>query len=208
MARTQTTVIGAEIAQVAKEWARRDCRETISNGGSCIDDVQQQFYGTKRREPYCAAFAWVVVDQACRRVGIPNILPKTPGALDMLRKSKRTALPVDKLPTIGSVFYRKTTARASGHIGIVIGMTEAGNLITVEGNNDDRIGVFENRLDAVLNSSNGWQFIHTDLTPGGEGVLPVDMAPDGSFTVSSGGVNLAALLALGLVGYGVYRVAA
>lgn len=162
------TALGQAILSRAQYWADLSCHETVTNGGNCIDDLQRAFSGGKLvREAYCAKFAYVCVSEACKALGVKNLLPKTAGALDMLNKAKNVSgLIVDRTPAPGAVFYRYSTAKgASGHIGIVksIGST---TLNTIEGNNDDRIGEFHPPLSKIT-AANGYQFIHTELMGGG-----------------------------------------
>lgn len=187
------TQIGNAIVQHARQWAGRSCKETRVNGGSCIDDLQIAYGGTTSREAYCAKFVWVVVDQACKEIGIVSTLPKTAGARDMRDRSKGR-LPMDQNFTVGSCFYRYSTApSASGHMGIVVDVTPDA-LITVEGNNGNRIGVFENKLSAVRDTRNGWVAIHTDMIPGGQMPYGVQFAKAGND----------ALILLALLGGGIF----
>lgn len=156
------TELAAQILNIADAWVAMKCRETVKNGGSCIDTVQQRFYGTVRREAYCAAFGWLVVDDAARAVGVKNTLPKTAGAADLLARSRKV-LHVDKTPAIGSLFYRLSTVKGStGHIGVVVGW-DSSTLWAVEGNHSDRIDRFPYGWAEIQDKRNGFQFIHTEL---------------------------------------------
>lgn len=151
------------IVSDAWKWKSRNCREVSKNWGNCITEIQQRFDSrtAARREAYCAKFAWVIIDDACKSVGIKNKLPKTAGAKDMRDKSKRV-LRVNDVPAIGAVFYRFSSAPgATGHIGVMIDSTES-HMITVEGNNEDRIDIFKYKWDDVRNAKNGFSFIHTE----------------------------------------------
>lgn len=151
-----------EIVRQAWEWKSIDCRESVENGGTCIDDLHSRF-GTARREPYCTKLVWVVINDSCRAVGVENLLPKTAGAKDLLDRSRRT-LKVDNIPTIGSVFYRRSRdPKATGHCGIVVELLPDGGIRTLEGNNDDRIDFFDYAASSIANKQNGFAFIHTEL---------------------------------------------
>lgn len=150
-----------EIVRQAWEWKAIDCRETVANGGTCIDDLHSRF-GAPRREAYCAKLAWVVINDSCRVVGVENLLPKTAGAKDLLDRSRRT-LTVDSTPAIGSVFYRRSRdPKATGHCGIVVEILPHG-IRTLEGNNDDRIDFFDYENNSITDEQNGFAFIHTEL---------------------------------------------
>lgn len=161
------TRIGQTIRAVSLEWVARQCKETVRNGGSCIDDLTATYTGLKpRREPYCAMFVFVCVSEACKRLGIDNHLPKTAGARNMLEMTRNTVIPVTREPAIGAAFYRRSTAPgASGHVGLVADM-DGEHLYTIEGNRGDRIDAFTYTWDQVT-PANGWEFMRTDRMPGG-----------------------------------------
>lgn len=159
----------SELIRVALVWAARHCRETVRNGGSCIDEIHRAF-GRPKREAYCAKFVWVAVEQASQAAGIHNPIPKSAGACDMLTQSIKRGLRVDKTPGIGSIFYRSSKiTNSSGHVGIVIDVT-ATTVRTVEGNNDDRLDDWSYKLETVLSYPRhkqcqrglGWDFIHIE----------------------------------------------
>ena len=187
------TQLGQAIIAQAVEWTRRSCYETISNGGNCIDDLQKAYHLSARREPYCAKFAWVCVEAACQTLGIPNLLPKTAGARDMRDRSK-SVLRVDSRMEPGAVFYRYSSAAASGHIGVVLGWDDQ-HMFTAEGNRGDRIDLFSATLSEVSDPKNGYSFIHTEAMPGGDTPVVSGMAHAGV------PVPLALLFAGGLAFY-------
>jgi hypothetical protein len=154
-------ILASEIVAQAGWWKSRNCRETSRNRGGCIDEIHQRFDGTVNRDPYCAKFVWVVVDMACTYLGLKNLLPRTAGARRLLDLS-RTVLDVDRMPTAGSIFYRKSTAKgATGHMGVVIQVVPEG-IYTVEGNNGSLVTVFHYTTAEIQNRSNAFEFIHTD----------------------------------------------
>ncbi len=161
------TALGSAILQRAEHWADLSCKETVKNGGNCIDTLQIAFSGKLIREAYCAKFAWVVVSEACKQIGVANKLPKTAGAKDMLVRAKSAGLLVDTNPAPGCVGYRfSTAAGATGHIFVVKNVTSS-RLYTIEGNGSrNDIGLYDYPLSKV-NSGNGYQFIHTELMAGG-----------------------------------------
>lgn len=164
-----------EIIRQAWEWKRLDCKETVENGGTCIDDLHRRF-GAVRREPYCTKLAWLIINDACNALHITNQLPKTAGAKDLLEKSKKV-LKVDTLPAVGAVFYRKSrSATATGHTGVVIELLPDG-IRTIEGNNDDRIDFFDYKTASVTAAANGFAFIHTERMGGEELPQPSSSTP-------------------------------
>lgn len=184
-----------QIVKDAWKWKARNCREVSKNWGNCITEVQQAFDSrtAAKREAYCAKFAWVLLDAACTVVGVKNRLPKTAGAKNMRDKSAKV-LRVNTVPAVGAVFYRFSKAPgATGHIGVMIGSTNS-HMVTVEGNNEDRIDVFQYRWEDVKNPSNGFAFIHTEAMQ------------DGAATEAIQQAGFDAMLMLGIVGAAAYMV--
>ncbi len=151
-----------EIIRWAVWWKERSCREVTKNRGTCIDEIHLRFSGSKTsRDPYCAKFAWVVLDMASGELGIQNPLPKSAGAR-IMRDMAKERMRVDRIPGAGSVFYRYSTAPgASGHIGVVIGWDDT-TLYTIEGNNGPLVGTYQYSLSQVENAKNGFAFMHVE----------------------------------------------
>jgi surface antigen len=189
----------AELLRVAHGWAARGCRESVANGGPCIDEVHRLF-GQPRREAYCAKFVWVVADEAARAAGITNPLPKTAGACDMLTRAVAAGLRVDTVPAIGAVGYRSTTlANSTGHVLLVVDVT-GDEVRTVEGNNGDRIDDWRYPMATVRNYPRykncqrgiGWDFIHIEDAGG----APTIMADTGAASLISAGPSIGSILLL------------
>lgn len=193
---TITTLAKAALDR-AWYWQSLHCRETKKNGGSCIDDVTAAFYGKPRQESYCTIFAWVVIDQACKSIGIANALPKTAGARD-LRNRAAKVVQVDKTPAIGSVFYHLPTAAGStGHCGVVVYIDGAG-IGTVEGNHSDRIDSFSYTSAQIRDPRTDWVFIHT------ESIGNTPLIEAGGVGGGSGGSSLLAVGAIAAMAAGGY----
>ncbi len=170
----------SELVRAALAWAARGCVETVTNGGSCIDEVHRAF-GTQKREPYCTMLVWVVVEQAARAAGIKNPLPKTALSCDLLQRSIAAGLRVDKTPGIGSIAYRSTRiANSSGHTLVVVDVNDR-EVRTVEGNNANRIDDWLYPIDKVRSHPRykncqrgpGWDFIHIE-DAGGSPTIALD----------------------------------
>jgi hypothetical protein len=155
------------ILTIAEGWGKRGCVETVPNGGGCIDEVHRLFDPAHPvRDAYCAEFAWVVVDQACRSIGIQNILPHERGARSLLVKAKAIPdLRVDRQPALGAVMYRRSTVKtASGHMAIVYRIDDPKVLWTVDGNRGPRIAFNSTSWAAVQAAANDVWFIHIEET--------------------------------------------
>ena len=168
-------ILAPFIVQAALGWYDRACRETSKNGGSCIDDIQQQYahYSPQndrwRREAYCAKFAYVVTSEAAIRADAENWLPPDALAVGMLNRARKDRrFPTDTNPAVGSVFYRVSTAAgASGHIGVVVGV-DGTNFYTIEGNAQiapDTEGVGFFTIPRADISRRKFQFMHVERAP-------------------------------------------
>lgn len=150
------------VLERARWWATQKFVETSTNAGPGIDDIQIAFDGGLSREAYCTKFVWVVFDQASRLSGRANSLPKTARARELVTLAETAGLDVDDSPSIGSVFYRRSTcSNCTGHVGIVYDIRQDA-IITVEGNHSNRIDFFTVTWDQVHDASNGFAFIHVD----------------------------------------------
>lgn len=129
------TALGAEAVRLAEDYASRLCREVTPNRGPCVDEIARSFNGRATNEPWCAKFAYVVLEAAARNIGrVHTTLPKTAGARDMLERARKAGLRVDRRPNVGAVGYRISSAPGStGHIFIVKGYDQE-YIYTVEGN--------------------------------------------------------------------------
>lgn len=159
------------IASVAAEWYERNCVESSANRGVCVDKIHEQFdpnwIRNKRPEAWCAKFVWVVYEEAARRAGVENPLPRTAGARLMLTMSQKAGLNVTKKPEVGSVFYRRSDSPgASGHVGIVTEIKSDG-ITTVEGNLDSRVAYYHYDWNAVASRKWDFSFIHAASKSGG-----------------------------------------
>jgi hypothetical protein len=136
-----------EIVSQALDWLYKkqpgeDWEEISKNRGEMLNTLKKEFGFKAGAEAWCAMFGWGIVDQACKVVGAKNVIPKTAGALDLLRKCEKTnVVIVDDEPEIGAIMYRKSGEKtATGHIGIVV-KVEKDAFWTIEGNVDDKVGM-------------------------------------------------------------------
>lgn len=164
------------IAEVAAEWYERNCVEERTNRGVCVDKIHElfdpQWITQKRPEAWCAKFCWVVYEEAARRSGTKNPLPRTAGARLMRDMSKKAGLRVDNKPQDGDVFYRASESPgASGHVGIVTDV-KADGITTVEGNLSNRVAYYHYGWDKIMSPKWNFSFIHAaDESQSGGGVI-------------------------------------
>lgn len=93
--------------------------------------------------PWCAAFAWCMLDDACRALGLTNPLKPVAGVHLLLRMAREQRAWTDD-PGPGYIFgidhgVDKLTNMRLGHCGIVVEVTPSG-LTTVEGNTNEAGG--------------------------------------------------------------------
>lgn len=110
-------------------------REVGTNDGP---EVREWLRRVKRKpgHPWCAAFAWCMLDDACRVIGVANPLPPVAGAhLMMVLARKRHAWCLEAGPGyIFAIDHGRSPAGARiGHVGIVVEL-DGDRMTTVEGN--------------------------------------------------------------------------
>ncbi|MCX6154415.1 MAG: CHAP domain-containing protein [Candidatus Kapabacteria bacterium] len=215
------TRLGYEIVNQAVAWVTPEsiCTEDYINGhyvntSSCIDTVYNTYYGKENvtQEAYCTIFAWIVIDGACKSLGLENILPKSTGGAYIFDKVKKDgSMRVDGTPAVGSFMRRKSPASDSGwHSGIVV-KVDNDRIYTIEGNSS--FNYAGNKYEGIWGHSYTWddvskqgmQFCHTEEMYGTDDTLEVNYDvsafDDGStFTIlgiSPVGIGIGTLLLLG-----------
>lgn len=143
-------------------------------------DNEKEYQKTKynkQGKPYnrgyawCMAFVYTMFDDFCKKLGLPNPLPKTAGVLSHWRKAdsnlKISASQARSNPSLvkpGQIFFLETNrAKSQGHTGIVTAVNaKAGTYDTIEGNTNDKLsreGDRVGRNTRKLSSSNLLGFV-------------------------------------------------
>lgn len=150
------------IRQISYSYLLMGCVEESTNRGTCVDAIKVA-YGDNvpLAEAWCAQFAFVISRLACRILGVPEYLPKTKGALDMLRKSAKVPIRIDRYPEAGAVGYRPS-AGATGHIFTIIAVTSLERAWSIEGNVQNRVGLRYYDESFYSNPANDVWFIHIE----------------------------------------------
>jgi hypothetical protein len=148
------------VRNIGAQYLLRECKETQSNRGVCVDEIKE-LYGDKvpLNEAWCAQFVYVLHKLAVQHLHSRIALPRTKGALDMVTRSLRVPIRVDKFPEAGSIAYKKTNV-GSGHVMAVVAVETNGRIWTIEGNMNNRVGLRYYDKTIYTNKSNGWVFIH------------------------------------------------
>lgn len=157
------------LGERARTWINCHCKETISNGGNCIDDLTIAFTGKRAwRAPYCAMTVWVWYYEASLASGLLPMLPKIASAIGLLNACIKNGFAVDDTPDVGSIFYRKSSLQGkkngseiSGHCGIVLGWTD-NEMVTAEGNSGQQIHEVRTPWSRVRDPERGYRFIHAE----------------------------------------------
>lgn len=128
--------INSQIIEEAQKWL--NVREQGKNDGPEI----REWLKRVNRQPgnaWCAAFAWCMLDDACKALKIENKFPPIAGAWLMLNQAKKMGAWTD-IPGQGFIFgidhgTNQAGARI-GHVGIVTSVTEGkeSEIQTCEGN--------------------------------------------------------------------------
>lgn len=161
------TALGRGIIQAAMMWVDCSCRETMKNGGNCIDDLTMR-YTTNRpwRVPYCAMAAWEWYWEGCQLGGFIPLLPRSSSAKGLLVAAANFGFDIDETPGMGSIFYRKSSIQGrrngseiSGHCGVVTGWDDT-HLYTAEANSGQQIRAVKTTWDRMRELK--VQFIHCE----------------------------------------------
>ena len=176
------STLGLNIACEAKKYIGIMEQPLGSNTGPQLVPIFQKYFANqwdKQGKAYCTIWAWVVVDDVTRRMGGANRLPnyaQTWGNARNTMEKAKSALTVDNVPAIGSVFYRYSwsssgtpeppgSGGSSGHMGIVVDVLPDGTLLTVEANQGSTNGIlpFSYTKAQYTDPKYGFAFIHTEL---------------------------------------------
>jgi hypothetical protein len=135
------------VAQVAVEIALEEAKQGVfedanDNRGERIDEYQQLANSTVG-QAWCAKFVYWCFDQAAKRLGVTNPMPRIfgAGALEAWAMAKKN---LDTTPALGDVFVK-----SHRHVGLVAAdAVTGGKFKSVEGNTWSGT-TFENRREGV-----------------------------------------------------------
>jgi hypothetical protein len=108
-------------------------REVTRNSGPEIDGWLRRV-GQKPGAPWCAAFAWCILDDAIKALGCTNHLPPSASVHKLFERAHQHRAWCDE-PGPGYVFGIDH-GRGLGHCGIVLDVDET-HLATIEGNTNE-----------------------------------------------------------------------
>ena len=180
------SVLQREIICEARRWIGVVESPPASNRGPEVDQFNRYYFGdpqwnkwseTDRRQPWCTTFAWFVIDRVVKRLGGQNRMPGAASRIGgdvvwgnsrrTLDASRSAGLRVDRIPAVGSVFFRTSSTPgdgSSGHMGIVISV-QSSSFATVEGNQGTTHRVGQYTYPKTDIAEYGFQFIHVEETP-------------------------------------------
>ena len=179
------------------------CVETRKNRGPCIDEIHKAYDGRVNNDAYCAKFVYVVYNESCEIAGIPNRLPKSARAVDIMELSRKVFV-VNTVPAPGCFFYHKPSkpAVSSGHVGIVTAVGNTG-IYSIDGNAGEatnKVNWYAHSWERIRNPQKGYLFSHFQNID----VPSFSSSSGAAVTAGRGESLLLPLLLLGL-GYGAYR---
>lgn len=149
-----------ELAQTVLEIAARriGIREVGRNRGPEIDEWLYRVGLDPERGayPWCAAFAWCVLDDACRRLRVPNPVLRSARVVTLWRRTPSRLVAL--MPRPGSIYChadRPTDIESNGHCGIVQDVA-GDHIVGIEGNTNaageregDQVATHIRRFDWV-----------------------------------------------------------
>jgi hypothetical protein len=125
--------LGEQIIIEGNKWV--GVREDPKNDGPEIREWLRRV-GVIRPAPYCAAWAWCILDDACKALEKVNLIDPTASSHQLLRNAKAIGLwsasPV--AGAIGGIDHGTANGVRIGHIVIVVEEHEDGHLLTLEAN--------------------------------------------------------------------------
>jgi hypothetical protein len=122
---------------VVEASANLGTKETSRNSGPQIDAWLRRVH-RQPGAPWCVAFAWCMLDDACDRRGLHNPLQPVAGGHLLMHMAKDHRAWSDR-PVVGCIFgidhgVDDVTHAKLSHVGIVVSVGEGGVLHTIEGN--------------------------------------------------------------------------
>lgn len=102
-----------------------------SNAGPDVEKYLKRV-GLGKGYPWCMAFAYWCVDEAAKKLVVPNPLLKTGGVIAQLNAQKAKVV---KVPQAGDLFIIEFSG-GNGHIGFVLEV-KGDRILTIEGNSND-----------------------------------------------------------------------
>lgn len=157
---------GNHIASKAKQWLNCKEESNTPNRSLCVDEIHEYTSGLIWSEPWCAEFAWMIIDLSCQDWQVDNPLPKTASTRQMVNLAPSRGLTVDKNPAVGSVFFKpRGDNPALGHVGIVFNPQGDGTIATIEGNYQNEVAIVTRTPDK------NYRFIHTEKIAEGQNLI-------------------------------------
>jgi hypothetical protein len=93
----------------------------------------------KPGNPWCAAFAWCMLDDACAALGLVNPFPPTAGVHLLVARAKVAGAWTNESGAghIFAIDHTQPGGHRLGHCGIVVEVPDDKNILTIEGNGNE-----------------------------------------------------------------------
>lgn len=141
------------VVKSAWKYYEKQCKENPKGSNTVYCGSEKlTFPALKTSDAWCAAFVHLVYNDAVLPSGvIKNPITKTAAVSSMYDIAKNAKIRIDKVAKVGSVGLRSNekgttkTPNADGtkasHVFIVAAITDKGEIVTIEGNTNDAVGV-------------------------------------------------------------------
>jgi len=139
--------LAQQIVTEAQAWVGVQENPPGSNSGPRINDWLTRVH-MPRGNPWCAAFAWCMLDDALARLGLPNQLEPTASTHWLIQRAKNAGAWTDK-PGVGFIGGIDKGA-GRGH-AIIVCEVDPDNqtLRTIEGNEGNKVTIRSRRIDEI-----------------------------------------------------------
>lgn len=123
------------LTQTALEIARGYVGVREVGGNNCGPEVETWLrrVGLGPGNPWCMAFAWCCVDDAFKRLGLPNPIRPTGGVVKMWLRLPSSCKLTAPIPGCWA-FHQDDANPAIGHVGFIDELAQSGGAFTIEGN--------------------------------------------------------------------------
>ncbi len=159
-------ILANEIIKEAKQWTTCVEDKGTPNRSVCVDKIHVYSGGKVNNDPWCAKFTWMVLDKACNKSAIRNIIPPTASTHTLRRFCKEKGIAVNKKAEVGSIMFFSTGTN-TGHVGFVV-ETKPTEFITIEGNSGDRVAWRKHKY-----TEKNFDFLHVQKMPGWNADAPM-----------------------------------
>jgi len=160
-----STPLGRAIVEVAA--THLGVKETSRNRGPMIDEwITRMGLDPAGEHPWCMAFAWCCLDDACKLMGAVNPLRPSAKVIRLWQRAEQLGLASHR-PVIGGIACHvvdPADPRSAGHCGVTTDIT-GDHIIAIEGNTNEA-GSREGTMVRQQSRRLGWVNLGWIVVPG------------------------------------------